>query len=317
MAYDSKKHHYVSQLYLRHFTFDPEEKRVHTMTKKGIIPDESNLIRDICYEKNYNTQLQESEQSRLEGEYAEILRNLIETADREESDISFSDKFLEFVSFMVGNNIFVREKLASAYTISKIEQNGVELDNNIVMNSGHRGKYDRSEAFAGRTYKEFQNWMWRLIRLDLENNKGCFITSDNPVSIFNPENVFTPIDVKIEPDWSQTKVAISDRSDGGINMEVIVTLEKVSFGQDVVMTFPVTPRLCLIGFSCTERHNRFIKESQNRFVEFINLMTLGQCNKAVYSHSKELLVKTRANMPSFLNYCDNNNLTPSFQVGIR
>ena len=35
MAYDSKKHHYVSQLYLKHFTFDPQEKRVYPMTKIG------------------------------------------------------------------------------------------------------------------------------------------------------------------------------------------------------------------------------------------------------------------------------------------
>ena len=309
--------HYVPRFYLKHFAIDSDESDVFSMSKDHTIHDKSSQISKICAKKNYNTPEQEREQSNLENGYAKILRNLIETADREESDISFSDKFLEFVSFMVGNNIFVREKLASAYTISKIDQNGVELDNNIVMDSGHRGKYDRSEAFAGRTYKEFQNWMWRLIRLDLENNKGCFITSDKPVSMFNPEDVFTPIDVRLEHDWSQTKIAMSQKSKDRIDMNVVVTLEKVSFGQDIVMTFPVTPRLCLIGFSWTERHNRFIKESQNRFVEFINLMTLGQCNKAVYSHSKELLVKTRANMPSFLNYCDNNNLTPSFQVGIR
>lgn len=309
-------HHYVSKFYYKNFTFNPERSLVYSMNNKGRISNRHKSFKKIGYEVDYNTCEQEKAQNRLETKYSRILRDFIKTADQVEYDFYFSDEFMEFVSFMVGNNIFVREKLVSVYKIEKIVQNGIELDNTIVMDKGYKGKFDWSEPFSGRVFKEFQNWVWRLEKLNIGPDKKGFITSDNPVSIFNPENVLTSIDVKLEHDWSQTKVAISNSKDR-VDMDVVVTLANVSFGPDVVMTFPITPKLCLIGFSCNERHNSFKEESKCRLIEFINLMTLGQCNKAVYSHSKLLLAETRANLVSFRDYCDENNLTPTFEIGIQ
>ena len=159
--------------------------------------------------------------------------------------------------------------------------------------------------------------MWRFVILDPETGESGFITSDNPVSIFNPENVFTPLDVKIKYDESNTKVSKANISKSRIDIIVPISLENISFPQDIVMAFPVTPKLCLIGFSCPERYSKFIEQSKNMIVEFINLMTLYQCNKAVYSHSKELLMNVKASIPSFVNYCASNNFIPSFDIGIR
>ena len=46
-------------------------------------------------------------------------------------------------------------------------------------------------------------------------------------------------------------------------------------------------------------------------------MTYNQANKTVFSQSKELLKETSLNMSSYRDYCDKNNITPSFDVGIR
>ena len=309
-------HHYVPRFYLKNFAFNEEKTLVYSMTKEGKIPEKPSQISNICSKKNYNTPDQEREQFNLENRHAEVLREFIKEVNPVEIHLAFSDELLEFVSFMVGNNIFVREKLDSVYTLGKIRQNGVELDNNIIVDNGYRRKLDWSIAFSGRTYKEFQNWMWELVRLDLETSRKHFITSDNPVSIFNPEDIFTPINVKLEHDGSKTKAAVSHRSEGGINMEVVLTLTCVSFGQNAAMIFPLTPKLCLIGFSDSSRYNSYKEVSKNRLIEFVNLMTLYQCNKAVYSHSKELLMKTWANMPRFLDHCDSNNAVIAFKINI-
>ena len=196
-------------------------------------------------------------------------------------------------------------------------QNGVEVDNNIEEDSGYRKKFNWSITFSSCFYKEFQNWMWEFVRLDSGTGEKGFITSDNPVSIFNPENVFTPLDVKFKYDESKTKVTGSNISNGKMNIIVTVPLENISFRQDVVMAFPITPKLCLVGFSCPERYNKFKEQSKSMFIEFINLMTFYQCNKAIYSHSKESLMHIRASMPNFLDYCDSSNFSPSFEIGIR
>lgn len=207
-------HHYVPRFYLRNFTFNTNKPRdkpqVFSMTEKGMIPDEPNTVGSICQKKNYNSPEQECEQKQLEDRYAGILSNFIETMDQKVYDFSnevievdqevydFPDEVIEFVSFMIGNNIFVRKKLVQAYNIEKIMQNGVELNNKIVIDSGYKGKYDWSESFSGCVYKELQNWKWGTVRLDPDSRER-FITSDNPVSIFNPENVYTPIDLSVLP----------------------------------------------------------------------------------------------------------------------
>ena len=309
--------HYVSRFYFKPFACDSDKSLVFSMSRDYTIHDKPSQISNICSKKNYNTPEQERTQSSLESEYAEILRNLIATVQGK-NNFYIVDEFIQFVSFMLGNNIFARENLIpSVYTINKVVQNGVEVDSKTEKDSGYRRKFGSSITFSSCFYREFQNWMWEFVRLDIGTGEKGFITSDNPVSIFNPENVFTPLDVKLKYDESKTQVAGSNTSNGRIDIIVTVPLENISFRQDVVMVFPVTPKLCLIGFSCTERHNEFKEQSKNMFIEFINLMTLHQCNKAVYSHSKELLRNVKASIPSFVNYCASNNFVPSFDIGIR
>ena len=165
------------------------------------------------------------------------------------------------------------------------------------------------------------------------SGKKGFITSDNPVSIFNPEDVFAQIDVKLKCDDSKATASIFNTkcddskatasifntSNDRIDLNVILPLVNVSFGCDIVIVFPVMPEICLIGFwfSDNRRYNLFIEDKGTKPIEFLNIMTYNQANKTVFSQSKELLKETSLNMSSYRDYCDKNNITPSFDVGIR
>ena len=179
MAYDRKKHHYVSQLYFRNFAFNEEETHVHPMTKKGFLPCEPNKIAHICYEKNYNTKLQEDEQGRLENEYAKILRDFI--ASPNPDDLNLSRDFIEFVSFMFANNIDTRKTIAEELSKLKLKIEGFPDDHSVSIDNEHRGRFDLSQAFADAVFEEFQSW--KFVRRQTNGYK-VFITSDNPVSLF-------------------------------------------------------------------------------------------------------------------------------------
>ena len=103
-------HHYVPRFYLKNFAFNEEETLVYSMSRDYTIHDKPSKISKICAKKNYNTPEQERAQSSLESEYAEKLRNLIQAAQGK-YNFSIVDEFIKFVSFMLGNNIFVRENL--------------------------------------------------------------------------------------------------------------------------------------------------------------------------------------------------------------
>lgn len=123
------KHHYVSKFYYKNFVYSTDAPLVYTMNKEGKISNRRRAASQIGYEKDYNTPDQEQTQSQLETRHAKILREFIKAANQEEYNFSIVDKFIKFVSFMLGNNIFVRENLIpKVYTINKIEQNGVEID---------------------------------------------------------------------------------------------------------------------------------------------------------------------------------------------
>ena len=85
------------------------------------------------------------------------------------------------------------------------------------------------------------------------------------------------------------------------------------------MLFPITPSVCLLGFSSNTRHLRFMNRTlrdNNDILAFMNLITFSQCNKVVYSHSKELLEGTKIDMPKFLQHCERHGFAPSFDAGI-
>lgn len=309
------KHHYVSKFYYKNFVYSAENPFVYTMNKEGKISNRRKSASQIGYEADYNTPDQEREQGKLETKYNRVLMDFIKESDQEGHYPA--DEFIRFVSFIFGNNIFVRKKLGSACTLENILPGAAELGINIVMDNGHKGKFDWSQSFSDLVYKEFQNWQWELIRLDPRACPAHFITSDNPVSIFNPENVENPIDLRLKCDGSKHRLFRLSTSKDKNDIGVVVTFKSISFGQNVVLTFPITPRLGLIGFSYSETQNNFNDGSKNNLIEFINLMTFFYCNNNVCSYSKELLLKVKANVLGFLNYCDENNLVPSFEVGIQ
>ena len=313
------KHHYVPRFYLRHFACDSGETRVFSMNQNNAI--HKNKISDICAKGNYNTPQQEEEQSQLENSHSKILQDFIDTPNPE--TFNQSRDFVESVSFMMGNNIYMRERIAESLREIVLRTQGSGFDGDISgisVDIGYRGQLRSSIAFADCVFEEFQSW--KFVRLKMDTSDKVFITSDNPVSMFNTESVFSPWETSIQ--LKDVRISYGNKgiptSDGGVSVEFNLnfTFDSVSFGQDVVMIFPVNPGVYLIAFSDSRTHARYIEEpkNNNRLVGFLNLITLSQCNKAVYSHAKLRLQETNKNMNSFRDYCVRNDIAPSFWVGI-
>ena len=312
-------HHYVSKLYYKNFAFNPDGSLVYAMDNEGKIRSRSKSTRDIGSEKDYNTPEQEQEQSRLETKYREILKEFIETPNPGNSNLPRD--FVEFVSFLMGNNTYIRNKLDEGFDNMEMQIKDAPSDHDIVMPRGYKGKFDWSQAFADAVFEEFHSW--EFVRLETNGYK-VFITSDNPVSILNPEDVRIPAMANVI--WRDPRVVNFGNenipiSDGWMSrkMQIQMTLENVSFGPDVVMIFPVSPSICLLGFSNNTRHLRYmnrIPRNNNDILVFMNLITFSQCNKNVYSHSKDLLKFTKIDMPKFLNHCQRHGFAPSFDAGI-
>ena len=318
MQYKSKNHHYVSQFYLEYFACNQEGTLVNAMTKKGRIIDKSNVISDISSDKNYNSTLQESEQCKLERNYATILKNFLNMPNAEKSH--HFNCVIKFVCFMLANNIETRKSISDKLGEMDVQIDNFPSDHTVTIDRGHKARLNLSMAFADAVFEEIQNWKFTLSQT---NGYKVFITSDNPVSIFKPENILIPMKSNIT--WINPKITNFDESiplsdekmRSKMNMSII--LDKVSFEQDVIMAFPITPNFCLMGFSDSERHKQYIKrpvQSNNNVITFVNLITLGCSNKVVYAHSKDVLQMTRDGMSSFMNYCKAHQRDPSFDVAI-
>lgn len=319
MQYKSKNHHYVSQFYLRKFACNDEETHVKAMTKKGRIIDKPNVISDISSEKNYNSPLQEEEQSTLENEYAAILKEFLNTPNPENSQLSID--VIEFVCFMLANNIDTRKRISAKLGELQGQIENFPVDHTVTFDKGHKARFDLSMAFADAVFEEIISWKFTLSRT---NGYKVFITSDNPVSVLKPENILIPAEANIT--WTNPR--ITDIGDKSIpisdkimrrNMKTSIYLDNVSFEQDVIMVFPITPNFCLMGFSDSGRHKRYIERSEqtnNNVISFVNLITLGCSNKVVYSHSKDILQMSRKAMSSFTNYCETHQRNPSFDIAL-
>ena len=314
-------HHYVPRLYLKHFAINRDEPQVYSMSTDFTVHDEPSPISNICAKKNYNTPQQEQQQSGLEREHSKILDDFVKSPNPE--TFNRSHEFVESVSFLMGNNIYIRDAIAkvlSQMLLNTLESVSDGDISDISMNVGYRGQLKSSLAFADCVFEEFQSW--KFVRHGPVNGEKVYITSDNPVSIFNHENVFAPWETRItlkniNIDGTESRPVSDGRMSS--NIKINATFESVAFGQDVVMLFPITPSVCLLGFSNNTRYLRFMNHTprdNNDILVFMNLITFSQCNKVVYSHSKELLEGTKINMPRFLEHCECYRLVPSFDAGI-
>ena len=281
--------HYVPRYYLRHFACDSDKSQVFSMSKNHTIHDKPSPISNICAKKNYNTPEQEREQDNLEKKHSKILRDFVNTPNPE--TFYGSREFVESVAFLMGNNIYIRDAITKILQAILENELGPELSTDISINIGYKGQLKSSIDFADCVFEEFQSW--QFVRKKINGDDKAFITSDNPVNIFNSNHVFTTYETII-----QLKNVNINFGDAEINY----TLDSVSFGQDVIMFFPVTPNVCLLGFSDSRAHARYMDMPKNnlRFACFINLITLFYCNKAVYSHAKLRLKETKKNIRSSL-----------------
>lgn len=317
------KHHYVSKFYYKNFAYSKEEPLVYTMNKEGEIGNRRKSVSQIGYEADYNTPEQEQEQSRLETWYAEVLREFIKNPDPGNSDLSRD--LVDFVSFLMGNNIDTRKKLDEGFSKMELKIKEAPGDHNISTHRGHKGRYDWSEAFAEAVFEEFRGWQIFPCEVNAEAiNDRFFITSDNPVSIFDPEDIRIP--VPITTTWRDPKITdVGDESirtsDGRLSrdLQLRMSLESVSFGRDVAMIFPATPGLCLVGFSDSVRAARFAENPKRGLdaLSFMNVITFCHCNKEVYSYTDGFLSKTRNDRNNFLEFCERRGFSPSCDRAFR
>ena len=317
-------HHYVPRFYLKNFAFNTDRSQVYSMTTEGKILDEPNAIGDICQKKNYNTPQQEQEQGMFEVKHADVLREFIDTSNPE--TFYNLQAFIELISFMMGNNIHIRtimnqwfRKKLYDYLIKEGFPADINSDTNLV-DTGYRGQLYNSVGFAGCVFDEFKNWKF-VRHLSLEKEK-VFIASDAPVSMLNPNDIFTSGEITLG--FENLRVIFGDdkpmsKDKMAIDIELDFTFDGVSFGSDAIMVFPVTPHMCVLGFSDRERYTKYMDRPQvkkDNIISTVNLVVYNQCNRAVYSCSKDELEITKINKPRFLNYCQRHGYVPFFDAAI-
>lgn len=303
MVYKRKNHHYVPVFYLQNFACDSNRSRIFSMNQNGEI--HKNKISKICSQNNYNSQEQECLQSRFENVFAGILKDMIAISNP--VDIDLYQTFLKFVGFMIGNNIKKRKNMAESISTFELQMEGLG-NHKILIDDDHRNRFDLSLAFANAFYQEFRNW--NFIRRGIGDKQKIFITSDDPVSIFNPENLLSPMyiahkwEIPTIENFGDTMIFKGQK---GIKAEASFTLKSVSFEKDVMMIFPITPISCLIGFSNSDRYTRFMENTTKRdninndlINDLINSITFCYSNKAAYSPSKERLKETMTQLPKVL-----------------
>lgn len=299
MAYKSKNHHYVSRFYLEKFACDSRKSWIYSMNQKNKIY--KNKISKICSQNNYNSPEQEGLQSRFERAFASILKDMMENPDAADPNRNLT--FLKFVAFMLGNNIKTRKSMAES--ISSFElQEGLDSNHKVLIDDDHRGRLDLSLAVSNALFNELRDW--NFIRRRVEDEQKVFITSDSPVSIFNPEDLLSS--TYIVHEWKEPSIesfgdaVITSGGERGIKAEASFSLESISFQKDVMMIFPITPTSCLIGFSDSDRYARFMEHTMRSpdINELINTITFRYSNKAAYSPTKKRLRETITQLPKAL-----------------
>lgn len=300
------KHHYVPQFYYKNFVYSVEEPFVYTMNKSGEISNRRRSVSQIGYEADYNTPEQEIEQGRFETAFAPILRKMIETSNPVNIDLYLT--FLKFVGFMLGNNKKKRKNMAESISSFGLQIEGLDSKHKILIDDDHKNRFDLSLAFANAFYEQFKSW--NFTRRGIGDKQKVFITSDDPVSILNPENLLSP--TYIAHKWELPTIeSFGDtrilRGEKGIEAEASFPLKSVSFEKDVMMIFPITPTSCLIGFSDNNRYARFAENTMRRdnisndlINDLINTITFRYSNEAAYSSSKERLKETMTRLPKVL-----------------
>lgn len=297
MAYNSKNHHYVSRFYLKKFACGSREPWIYSMNQKNEIY--KNKISKICSQNNYNSPEQERLQSRFEGAFASILKDMMENSDAADPNLNLT--FLQFVAFMLGNNIKIRKSIAESISSFELQIEGLDSSYRLLIDDDHRGRFDLSLAVSTALFNELRDW--NFIRRRVENEQKIFITSDSPVSIFNPEDLLSS--TYIVHEWKEPRIesfgdaVITSEGEKGIEAKALFPLESISFQKDVMMIFPITPTSCLIGFSDSDRYARFMERTMKSpdINELINTITFRRSNKAAYSPTKKRLRETITQLP--------------------
>ena len=204
---------------------------------------------------------------------------------------------------MLGNNIKKRKNIAESISSFELKIEGLDTNHKILIDNDHRSRFDLSLAFSNAFFQEFRSW--NFIRREIGEKQKVFITSDDPVSIFNPENLLAPTRIAIE--WKTPTIeSYGEATFSGNESRTVVQasfpLENVSFERDVMMIFPITPGSCLIGFSDSDRYARFTERTMKRddINDLINTITFCYSNKGAYSSSKERLKETITQLPRVL-----------------
>ena len=286
------RHHYSSKFYYKSFTCNTQESLVHAMRRNGTLVSRQRPIRKICSEVDYNTKVQEQHQNRLETKYKKVLRDFIKRAYHGEYDcseefgsfVSFmidnddSKKIIRFIGFMIGINKHTRQIVLNAV--------GDSLEGNldISVDRDYRGKGDLSSLLFERIYDKFKTWEFMGIKK--KNNTKIFITSDKPVTIFNPSDRTISVDGSLEYNYGDIKQIEEPIS-------IPMNIANVSFEGNAAIVFPISPSVCVVGFPEPRCWESYVSNFGDDILDHVNFITHAGCMEHLFSHSKRVLEITR------------------------
>ena len=119
-----------------------------------------------------------------------------------------------------------------------------------------------------------------------QSKAKIFITSDKPVTIFNPSDRTIPVDGSLE--YSYGNIRQTEKS-----ISIPTNITSISFEGNAALVFPVSPTICVVGFSKPRYWKSFVSNFRRDILDYVNFITYAGCMEYLFSHSKRVLELTR------------------------
>jgi len=286
-----KRQHYVPQFYLERFArrgrlciFDKADGRIFVSTTKNVAC--SNYFYDVpddVLKPMEDAQRFEKALSQLEGTCAAIFKRLLDSSTDERSPLSEADK--RSLAYYITVQIVRTQRFKSEYLdfASKTVNLFEKLAQQKIPGYKRALKYNESRQFAG--YLEFllgsrDNIIDQLCEhiwiVWCHEGKAVFLTSDNPVAMYDPES---------SPLLSANRI----------------------LGDDIEICFPLSPSRLLVllgrnGHKRHEKHDNSQIPASELLVNRYNLLQIRESERYVFSCDKhfDLAKNLRSKFPELL-----------------
>lgn len=205
-----KNHHYVPQFYLRLFSSDrnlvEKPKRIHLFNIKSNLIRENVGLADQCYKRKFygNTDEVEDALSKVEGDYSQLLSRIIKFEKLPPRDTLERQLLLDFVivqnlrtKLHVDFQEDIWDGLMKSFLRENIDHMNAEQWENVLgkgeapITKEDLDNYKISFGNSAILSLSLANETTRYAASDLamhlilSGGEDCFITSDNPVVLYN------------------------------------------------------------------------------------------------------------------------------------